>query len=153
MTTTMKTPLQLHQNKFAERVDTCDASLNLLPKGITQIARQFHRQIDGYKMSPLKSLGGLADMLGVGGIWVKDESQRLSLNSFKVLGGSFALYRFLRQKLGITDRELTLSELRSSDIRAQLGDIVFATATDGNHGRWRSLGGHTAWIPQCCLCS
>jgi len=116
---------------------TCDSrSLSrLLPPGITGFARQFHRQLDGYRMSPLKSLSGLAALLGVGGIWVKDESQRLSLNSFKVLGGSFALYQFLRKRLGIRDRELTRSELKSEKVRARLGNICFATATDGNHGR------------------
>lgn len=52
---------------------------------------------------------------------MKDESQRLHLDSFKVLGGSFAIYQFLRKRLGIRDRELTISELKSRKIRAQLG--------------------------------
>jgi len=123
------------ENQRVQRDCDCESLSRLLPPGITGIARQFHRQLDGYRMSPLKSLSGLASILGVGGIWVKDESQRLSLNSFKVLGGSFALYQFLRKRLGIRDRELTVSELKSEKVRVQLGDIVFATATDGNHGR------------------
>jgi len=123
------------QNQRVEKDCTCNSLSRLLPPGITGFARQFHRQLDGYRMSPLKSLSGLASLLGVGGIWVKDESQRLSLNSFKVLGGSFALYQFLRKRLGIRDRELTVSELKSEKVRAELGDICFATATDGNHGR------------------
>ena len=130
-----KLPLEWIENPRAGRAETCRALERLLPPGITGIARQLHRQLDGYHMSPLKSLSGLAALLGVGGIWVKDESQRLSLNSFKVLGGSFAIYQFLRKKLGIRDRELTVSELKSEKVRAQLGDICFATATDGNHGR------------------
>ena len=129
-------PLEGMQNPRATRAPgDCPALARLLPPNITGVARQFHRQLDGYRMSPLKSLPGLAAMLGVGGIWVKDESQRLSLNSFKVLGGSFALYQFLRKRLGIRDRELTVSELKSDKVRAQLGEICFATATDGNHGR------------------
>lgn len=123
------------ENRRVERDCDCESLFRLTPPGITGYARQFHRQLAGYRMSPLKSLSGLAGLLGVGGIWVKDESVRLSLNSFKVLGGSFALYQFLRNRLGIKDRELTVSELKSDKVRAELGDIVFATATDGNHGR------------------
>jgi len=123
------------QNQRVQKDCTCDSLSRLQPPGITGFARQFHRQLDGYRMSPLKSLSGLAALLGVGGIWVKDESQRLSLNSFKVLGGSFALYQFLRKRLGIRDRELTVSELKSEKVRAELGELCFATATDGNHGR------------------
>ncbi len=130
-----KLPLEWIENRRTSQAETCRALERLLPPGITGIARQLHRQLDGYHMSPLKSLSGLAALLGVGGIWVKDESQRLSLNSFKVLGGSFAIYQFLRKRLGIRDRELTVSELKSEKVRAQLGDICFATATDGNHGR------------------
>lgn len=128
-------PLKWIENRRASQNETCRALERLFPPGIVGIARQLHRQLDGYHMSSLKSLSGLAALLGVGGIWVKDESQRLSLNSFKVLGGSFALYQFLRKKVGIRDRELTVSELKSEKVRAQLGDICFATATDGNHGR------------------
>jgi diaminopropionate ammonia-lyase len=79
-------------------------------------------------------------MLGVGGIWVKDESMRLDLNSFKVLGGSFAIYKFIKSKLGMEDRDLTFDELVSEVTRAKLGDITFATATDGNHGRGVAWG-------------
>ncbi len=122
-------------NSRAGGTGECRSLRRLLPPGITGIARQFHRQLDGYRMSPLKSLSGLAALLGIGGIWVKDESQRLSLNSFKVLGGSFAIYQYLRKRLGIRDRELTVTELKSEKTRARLGDICFATATDGNHGR------------------
>ena len=69
------------------------------PPSVFEQARAFHRQIPGYRMSPLRHLGRLADMLGLGGIWVKDESVRLNLNSFKVLGGSFAIYRYLLSRL------------------------------------------------------
>ncbi len=130
-----KLPMEWIENTRAQHPSECEALLRLLPQGITGVARQFHRQLDGYRMSPLKNLAALASMIGVGGIWVKDESQRLALNSFKVLGGSFALYQFLRKRLNIRDRELTVSELKSEKVRSQIGDITFATATDGNHGR------------------
>ena len=97
-------------------------------------------QIPGYRPSPLRNLSSLASMLSVGGIWVKDESVRLNLNSFKVLGGSFAIYQFIRSKLGLTDESLTYDELVSEATKAKVGEITFATATDGNHGRGVAWG-------------
>ncbi len=104
----------------------------LFPPDIALKTRKFHRQLESYRMSPLKSLGSLASLLGVGGIWIKDESVRLSLNSFKALGGSYAIYRFVTEKLG---EEVPVSVLFAGEARRKLGDLVFATATDGNHGR------------------
>ena len=111
------------------------AAKEMFPIEVARTARRFHRQIPGYRMSPLVSLPNLAAMFGVGGIWVKDEASRLELNSFKVLGGSFALYRFIQERLGLTDKEMTYKHLVSEEVKERLGDITFASATDGNHGR------------------
>ncbi|AEV28793.1 diaminopropionate ammonia-lyase family [Sphaerochaeta pleomorpha str. Grapes] len=100
-----------------------------------QTSRRFHKQIPGYKMSPLQGLPHLAAMFGVGGIWTKDESSRLELNSFKVLGGSFALYRYLQSKLGILGEDTPFAYLASDEVKEKVGHITFASATDGNHGR------------------
>ena len=105
-------------------------------------AINFHREIPGYKITPLEALPNLAQMLGLGGIYIKDEAQRLELNSFKVLGGSFAISRYIQKKLGLTDEETTYEYLASEDCHKRLGDITFAAATDGNHGRgiaWASM--------------
>ncbi len=114
-----------------------DVSLaeKMFPMEVSRIARRFHRQIPGYHMSPLVSLPHLAQMFGVGGIWVKDEASRLELNSFKVLGGSFALYRFIQERLGISDDKMSYNYLISREVKEQLGELTFASATDGNHGR------------------
>ncbi len=98
-------------------------------------ARNFHMQIPGYKISPLKNLNNLARMFGVGGIWIKDEAERLALNSFKVLGGSFALYKFIQKRLGMENTALSYSYLVSKEVKNKLGELTFASATDGNHGR------------------
>ena len=98
-------------------------------------AMKFHREIPGYKMTPLRALPNLAHMLGVGGIYIKDEAERLELNSFKVLGGSYAISRYIQKRLGLTDEETTYDYLVSDECHRRLGDITFAAATDGNHGR------------------
>ena len=111
------------------------AAKKMFPIEVSRTARRFHRQIPGYRMSPLVSLPNLATMFKVGGIWVKDEASRLELNSFKVLGGSFALYRFIQERLHISDEQMSYSYLVSNEVKEKLGDITFASATDGNHGR------------------
>jgi len=123
------------ENKHSQSIETSAVVAELLPQGIPRLTRSFHRQIPGYKMSPLKGLPSLASMLGLGGIWIKDESARLSLNSFKVLGGSFAIYQVIKARLGLDHLEVPFSELTSEEVKAKLGDITFAAATDGNHGR------------------
>lgn len=111
------------------------SSGQMFPIEIAQTSSKFHRQIPGYKISPLRALPHLAQMLKVGGIWVKDEAERLELNSFKVLGGSFALYRFIQERLGLDDEVMSYEYLTSEEAKKKLGMITFASATDGNHGR------------------
>lgn len=92
--------------------------------------REFHRQIDGYKPTPLVSLPHLADNLGVKSVLVKDESYRFGLNAFKVLGGSYALGCLLAEYLNVDIKEIDLKT-----ISAKLDKpLVFTTATAGNHG-------------------
>ena len=105
-------------------------------------ARKINREIPGYKMTPLRSMPNLAQMLGLGGIYIKDEAQRLTLNSFKVLGGSYAVSRYIQKMLGLSDEETTYEYLTSPECHAKLGNLTFAAATDGNHGRgiaWASM--------------
>jgi len=132
---TSEPPLDWLLNKHAASCAGSDSVAGLMPAGIAREARAFHRQIPDFKQSPLKGLTRLAGMLGLGGLWVKDEAVRLSLNSFKVLGGSFAIYRYLLQRLGVEGRSVSFAELTSSETKAKLGAITFAAATDGNHGR------------------
>ncbi|MFA6687976.1 MAG: diaminopropionate ammonia-lyase [Sphaerochaetaceae bacterium] len=111
------------------------ASREMFPLEVCRTAQAFHRQIPGYKKTPLQSLPHLASMLSVGGIYVKDESRRLELNSFKILGGSFAIYRYIQKLLALPDSEMTYDYLTSAECHDRLGEITFASATDGNHGR------------------
>jgi diaminopropionate ammonia-lyase len=98
-------------------------------------AHSFHASFDVYSATPLTSLPGLAKALGVSEVRVKDESYRFGLNAFKVLGGSYALGRYIAQKLGEDIAELPASRILSAEVKEKLGEVTFVTATDGNHGR------------------
>ena len=97
--------------------------------------RNFHRSFPMYAPTPLAALPETAKMLGIGEIYVKDESHRFGLNAFKVLGGSYAIGNYLARKLGKPLTETGYAVLTAPETREVLGDITFITATDGNHGR------------------
>ena len=77
-------------------------------------ATSFHAALPGYRPTPLRDLPLLASELGLRAVAIKDESDRLGLPAFKVLGASWAVERALRQQ----------PETRT---------LVAASA--GNHGR------------------
>ena len=95
----------------------------------------FHKSFPEYKETPLVSLDNLAKQLGVNNIYIKDESYRFGLNAFKVLGGSYAIGRYIAKKLNKDISELPYEKMVSKEVKDILGDITFVTATDGNHGR------------------
>ncbi len=98
---------------------------------------EFHKSLPGYSPTPLIALPALAESLGVGEIYVKDESHRFGLNAFKVLGASYAIYRFLKQQWGGSrGKPFDINDLQSDrPYRRLAGAFTFCTATDGNHGR------------------
>jgi diaminopropionate ammonia-lyase len=102
---------------------------------VAEQVQQFHASIPGYQPTPLAHLGRLADVWGIRDIHVKDESRRFGLNAFKVLGGSYAVAQLLCRKLGKDLKDVDFHYLVSDEVRKQLGDMTFITATDGNHGR------------------
>ncbi|MDO5641755.1 MAG: diaminopropionate ammonia-lyase [Paracoccus sp. (in: a-proteobacteria)] len=86
--------------------------------------------------TPLHDLPGLAAALGLAALHVKDEGQRLGLGSFKALGGAYAVMRLARGAAAAQwGRPVTLAELFAPPIRSVTRHMVFACATDGNHGR------------------
>ena len=105
-------------------------------------ANAFHRSFPEYQITPLAELNNLADELGVAGIYVKDESYRFGLNAFKVLGGSYAIGRYIAEKVNLGDGPLTYEKLTDGTVKKKLGELTFVTATDGNHGRG------VAWTPR-----
>ena len=97
--------------------------------------RAYHESFPQYAPTPLAALPETAELLGLGSIHVKDESRRFGLNAFKVLGGSYAIGRWMGEKLGLPADELNYSTLTSEENREKLGAVTFVAATDGNHGR------------------
>ena len=110
---------------------------NLPIMGIDEIkkARTFHESFPQYSKTPLTKLENMAAYLGVKEVYVKDESYRFGLNAFKVLGGSFAMARYIAKETGQDVSELPYAVLTSDKLREEFGQATFFTATDGNHGR------------------
>ncbi len=97
--------------------------------------RDFHKSFPMYAPTPLTRLKDTANCLGLGEIFVKDESFRFGLNAFKVLGGSFAIGSYLTERLGMDVSQADYAFLTNPGTKRRLGEITFVTATDGNHGR------------------
>ena len=76
--------------------------------------RRFHATLPDYASDAVARPTDLARELGLGGVAIKDESDRLGLPAFKVLGASWAVERALRETPGTRQ-------------------LVAASA--GNHGR------------------
>lgn len=95
--------------------------------------QEFHRRLPGYAQTPLVNAPRIADALGVGSVLLKNESSRLGLPAFKILGASWAVYRALEARLGDIDSWESLDDLSHQCDR--LRPLTLSAATDGNHGR------------------
>ena len=112
-----------------------DKNLEVMSLDNVAKARAFHQSFPQYSITPLAQLKGMAGELGLGGLYVKDESYRFGLNAFKVLGGSFAMARYIAQQTGKDVSETDYAYLTGDKLKQEFGQATFFTATDGNHGR------------------
>lgn len=113
------------------RRDTVDGVLD--PAAAAE-ARDVIRGWNGYDATPVVTLPGLAALLGVDSVRVKDESPRFGLGSFKALGGAFAVLRALQDEIERRNgTRPTAAKLRAGHPLA--ADITVTTASAGNHGR------------------
>ena len=112
-----------------------DKFLDLMSEENVTKANEFHKSFPQYSVTPLQKLSALASYLGVKSIYCKDESYRFGLNAFKVLGGSYAMGRYIAKELGRDISQLPYNVLSSDKLREEFGQATFFTATDGNHGR------------------
>jgi diaminopropionate ammonia-lyase len=84
----------------------------------------------------LRQLPALAAELGVAKVHVKDEGGRLRMGSFKALGGGYATALLvLEQASVLLGRSVGFDDLDTAEVRWIAGGMMFACATDGNHGR------------------
>lgn len=98
-----------------------------------------------YRVSPLRSLRGVASTAGVQSVHIKDESGRFGLGSFKSLGGAYAVVCIaLEEASRVLGRVVTASELLDPDVRAVVRNLNVGCATDGNHGRSVAAGANLA---------
>jgi diaminopropionate ammonia-lyase len=111
-----------------------------------------HARLPGYEPTRLVDLEELAVELGLQHLWIKDESVRLGLPAFKVLGVSWAAYRALATRLGTDPDWQTIEDLRAAF--ACLSPLTLVSATSGNHGRavarvarWLGLHSHV-FVPR-----
>ena len=79
--------------------------------------------LPGYRPTPLTSADRLAKKVGVKSVWVKEESARLGLPAFKILGASWAVYRYFYERFG--------DEVQGAVTLRDLGERIRP------HGRWR----------------
>ncbi len=120
------TSSRLTRNAHADRASVSKA-------GIPDPA--FHPSLPNFATTPLRSAPKAAQRLGVRSVHVKDESQRLGMPSFKILGASWATYRTVMAHLGrAVGAEPTLDQLHEV-VAAHGSDLTLVAATDGNHGR------------------
>lgn len=118
-----------------QRKDRDKYPLDFLSLERAKEVKSFHQSFPMYKETPLRDLKNLAKELNLESIYIKDESYRFGLNAFKVLGGSFAIGNYLAKNLDTSIEDMPYEKLISEEVRKELGDMVFVTATDGNHGR------------------
>ena len=101
----------------------------------TAAAHRIHKELPSYQPTPLAKLDGMAERLGIRAFFVKDESRRFGLNAFKGLGGLYALTRVICKKLGLDIDTVSFADLQKPEYAAVIREMVFVTATDGNHGK------------------
>ena len=107
------------------------------------LAQAFHKRLPGYQETSLVPLPDLAKELGVKAVFVKDESSRLGLPAFKILGASWGTFRAIAEQEGLP-LDADLEEV--SDAAKHSGTVLFA-ATEGNHGRAVARMGKILGIP------
>ncbi|KAL1845271.1 hypothetical protein Daus18300_014570 [Diaporthe australafricana] len=100
----------------------------------------FHQNLPHYKQTRLRPLPQLAKELQLSHVFVKDESNRFGLPSFKILGASWAVFRAVAERLHL-DPAAFMHDNHGSEFWARLGTMARAeglslvTCTEGNWGR------------------
>lgn len=129
----MGTHLKWVMNKYKDK--DAAALKTIVSSKISKEVITFHRSFKEYNKTTLHRLSNLAQYLGVREIYLKDESTRFGLNSFKVLGASYAIGKTLAKLLDKSLSETPFEYLAHEDTKKALAHIKLVATTDGNHGR------------------
>lgn len=112
-----------------------DTDVSAYARSAIDSVHRLHESIPGYAPTPLADFPAYAHQAGIRGFMVKDESKRFSLKAFKPLGGVYAMFRVVCERLGLDYRLTTLSQLMESPFKEEIARMTFITTTDGNHGK------------------
>ncbi|WP_421723790.1 diaminopropionate ammonia-lyase [Bauldia sp.] len=116
----------------------------ILSEAASAVATKEIASWPGYEPTPLIWLEPLAEQLGVEALYLKDESERFGLKSFKALGGAYAVYRVLAEVVERAEgRRPTAAEIASGEYSDLTSKVTVTCATDGNHGRSVAWGAKT----------
>lgn len=129
---------QITSNPNVDRSNAIlDTAECIAPATSRQRALQEIRSWPGYVPTPLIELNGPARAVGIGKIWYKHEGARFGLDSFKPMGGGYAVSRIIARHVMRTVGvdEVTSSDLLSGKYRDITSGVTVTCATDGNHGR------------------
>ena len=135
----MSSYLEYIKNNRARDYSVKKASTDFVSQDVAKKVRSIYFGMHEYDRTPLVSLEKFSEKIGVGKILVKDESYRFGLNSFKSLGGIYAIYKTLEEMAG---KNISISEIFSPQFKETIGELTFSAATDGNHGlgvAWASM--------------
>ncbi|MGI9319520.1 MAG: hypothetical protein ACR2QW_19480 [bacterium] len=58
------------------------------------------KQCPLYTATPMDAMSELSEELGIETVWIKNESPRMGLGSFKALGGSYGILQIILQQAG-----------------------------------------------------
>ena len=90
---------------------------------------------ENYLPTKLENLKDVAIKTNVNSIYYKNESSRFGLNSFKALGGAYAVANLLIKELKKLGIDANCEDLIAKKYLNQTKDIHVTCATDGNHGK------------------
>ena len=107
----------------------------------TAVAFEEIKTWNGYSETPLHSLDVIAENIGVKSIYYKDESSRFGLGSFKALGGTYGVLKFIHHALQKEiNTEISIQDIHQGKYSKKISKYTVTTATDGNHGRSVAFG-------------
>lgn len=93
---------------------------------------EFHKTLPQYGETALYSLPSIASELGFTYVFIKDESTRFGLPSFKILGASWAVHQAICTQLRLP-KSTSLQDLTEALKRRD--DVRLVSCTEGNWGR------------------